>query len=87
MNENLGIIRNIINLAIKEKGTQGVVADEAGCDGAALSKFISGDGALKMEVMERIIKMSGLRIMPEAHYQDILAAIRATNRLWMDDNK
>lgn len=87
MNGNLGIIRNIINLAIKEKGTQGVVAEEAGCDGAALSKFISGEGALKMEVLERIIKMSGYRVMPESHYQDIIAAIRAANRLWMDEDQ
>jgi len=80
-----GIIRNLINIAIKEKGTQAVVAEEAGCDGTSLSKFLSGDGSLKLDAIERIVAMSGLRVMSEAHYQDLLAALRAVNRLWAEE--
>ena len=81
-----GIIRNLINIAIREKGTQAVVAEEAGCDGASLSKFLSGDGSLKLDVIERIVVISGMRVMSETHYQDLLAALRAMNRLWIDEN-
>ena len=81
-----GIIRNLINIAIREKGTQAVVAEEAGCDGASLSKFLSGDGSLKLDVVERIVVISGMRVMSETHYQDLLAALRAMNRLWIDEN-
>lgn len=82
MAHNRGIIRNLINIAIKERGTQALVADEAGCDGALLSKFLSGDGSMKLDVIERIVAMSGMRVMSEAHYQDLIAALRAVNRLW-----
>jgi len=84
MGVNNGIIRNIINIAIKEKGTQGVVAEEAGCDGSDLSRFVGGTGALKIEVLEKIMSMAGIRILPEDHYQDMVSAIRAANRLWME---
>jgi len=76
-----GIIRNIINMAIKEKGTQSVLADEAGCDGATLSRFLSGEGSIRLDVLEKIFNVASLRIMPESHYKDLKAALRAISRL------
>lgn len=78
------IIRSVINSSIKERGTQGVVAEESGIDGAALSKFLSGEGALKLEALEKIVRMSNCRIMPDEHYQDMCGTIRSLTRLWMD---
>lgn len=78
------IIRSVINSSIKERGTQGVVAEESGIDGAALSKFLSGEGGLKLEVLEKIVRMSGCRIMPDEHYKDMCGTIRSLTRLWLD---
>jgi hypothetical protein len=80
-----GILRGIINVAIKEKGTQTVLADEVGCDGAALSRFISGEGPLKLEQIERIMRISGVRIITEKHYSDLHTALEVMSRLWMED--
>jgi transcriptional regulator with XRE-family HTH domain len=49
-----GVIRSVIMAAVRIKGTQSVVADEAGIDGSGLSKFLSGEGSLKMEALENL---------------------------------
>lgn len=79
-----GILRGIINAAIREKGTQTVLAEEAGCDGAALSRFISGDGPLKLDQIERIVKISGVCIITEKHYGDMQTALEVMSRMWME---
>lgn len=65
-----GMIRDVIMQAVKQKGTQAVVAEEAGCDGSVLSKFISGEGSIKLDVLEKIFSMVGVRIVPENEYNE-----------------
>ena len=41
-----GVIRSVIMEAVAIKGTQSVVAGEAGMDGGGLSKALSGEGSV-----------------------------------------
>lgn len=71
-----GTIRAVVMEAVRIKGTQTVVADEAGIDGAHLSKFLSGEGALKMEAIDRMLFMAGVRLITEREHEDIEAMLR-----------
>ena len=74
------VIRSVIMEAIRIKGTQSVVADEAGIDGSGLSKFLSGDGSIKMDNLERIIAMAGARLITEQEHADNEAMLRGFAR-------
>jgi DNA-binding phage protein len=71
-----GVIRSVIMEAIRIKGTQAVVAGEAGMDGGGLSKVISGEGSVKLEALERIFSMAGVRVITEQEYADNEALLR-----------
>jgi len=71
-----GIVRTVIMEAVRIKGTQSVVADEAGIDGAALSKFLSGEGSIKMDALERIITIAGARLTTDQEHRDNEAMLR-----------
>jgi hypothetical protein len=75
-----GVIRSIFQEAIRKKGTQTVVAEEARSDGAAISKFISGEGSLKMDVIERVFSMAGVHVCTEQDHIDDEAMIRGLAR-------
>ena len=74
------VIRSVIMEAIRIKGTQSVVAGEAGMDGGGLSKVISGEGSVKLEVLERIFSMAGVRVITEQEYTDNEALLRILAR-------
>jgi DNA-binding phage protein len=71
-----GVIRSVIMEAVRIKGTQSVVASEAGMDGGGLSKVISGEGSVKLEALERIFSMAGVRVITEQEYADNEALLR-----------
>ena len=71
-----GVIRSVIMEALRIKGTQSVVAAEAGMDGAGLSKVLSGEGSVKLEALERIFSMAGVRVITEQENTDNEAMLR-----------
>lgn len=71
-----GVIRSVIMEAVRIKGTQSVVASEAGMDGGGLSKVISGEGAIKLHALEKIFSMTGVRVITEQEYADNEAMLR-----------
>ena len=71
-----GIIRSVIMEAVRIKGTQSVVAGEAGMDGGGLSKVLSGEGSVKLEALEKIFSMAGVRVITEQEYADNEALLR-----------
>jgi DNA-binding phage protein len=71
-----GVIRSVIMEAVRIKGTQSVVASEAGMDGGGLSKVISGEGAIKLDALEKIFSMTGVRVITEQEYADNEAMLR-----------
>lgn len=71
-----GMICNAIMEAVRLKGTQSVVSDEAGIDGAILSKILSGESAIKIDVLEKIMAMTGSRITTEQEHEDHEALLR-----------
>ena len=71
-----GVIRSVIMEAVRIKGTQSVVASEAGMDGGGLSKVISGEGSVKLEALEKIFSMAGVRVITEQEYADNEALLR-----------
>ena len=75
-----GVIRSVIMEAVRIKGTQSVVASEAGMDGGGLSKVISGEGSVKLEALERIFSMAGVRVITEQDHIDDEAMIRGLAR-------
>ncbi|MFZ4436789.1 MAG: hypothetical protein ACOYOS_00015 [Syntrophales bacterium] len=81
-----GIIRFVIMEAIRIKGTQAVVAGEAGIDGSALSKFLSGEGSLKMEALEKIFTITGSRLTTEQEHADNEALLRIFARRLLSDD-
>jgi DNA-binding phage protein len=75
-----GVIRSVVMEAVRLKGTQSVVAGEAGIDGSGLSKFLSGEGSLKMEALEKIFDIAGIRITTKQEYADNEAMLRGFAR-------
>ena len=75
-----GVIRSVIMEAVRIKGTQSVVADEAGIDGANLSKFLSGEGSIKMDALERIFTLVGARLTTNQEHSDNEAMLRILAR-------
>ena len=71
-----GIIRSVIMEAVRIKGTQSVVAGEAGIDGSGLSKFLSGEGSLKMEALEKIFTIAGSHLTTQQEHIDNEAMLR-----------
>ena len=71
-----GVIRSVIMDAIRIKGTQSVVASEAGMDGAGLSKVLSGEGSIKLEALEKIFVMAGVRVITEQEHADNESLLR-----------
>ena len=69
-----GVVWAIFQEAIRKKGTQAIVAEEARIDGAAISKFLSGEGSLKMDVIERV--PSPKKCAPRPARQTCLSALR-----------
>lgn len=57
-----GVIRSVIMEAVRIKGMQYVVAAEGGMDGGALSKALSCEGSVKLEALEKIFVMAGVRV-------------------------
>jgi hypothetical protein len=45
-------------------------------DGGGLSKVISGEGSVKLEALERIFSMAGVRVITEQEYADNEALLR-----------
>jgi DNA-binding phage protein len=76
-----GVIRSVIMEAVRIKGTQSVVASEAGMDGGALSKALSGEGSVKLEALEKIFVMAGVRVVTEQEHADIEALERIHARM------
>ena len=78
-----GVIRSVIMEAVRIKGTQSVVAGEAVIDGSGLSKFLSGEGSLKMEALEKIFTIAGshLTTQQEHTYNEAMLRIFARRLL------
>jgi len=70
------VIRSVIMEAVRIKGTQAVVAGEAGMDGAVLSKVLSGEGSIKLEALEKIFVMAGVRVITEQEHTDNESLLR-----------
>lgn len=79
------VMREIILEAVQKKGTQHVLAEEVGVDGAAISRFMSGEGTLKMETIEKIMAAASARVISAAKYQRLKDAIRLGYELWEED--
>ena len=73
--------RHIILEAIRIRGTQAVVADEAGMDGSALSKVMSGEGAIKLDQLAKIAAIVGVRVVTDQEHSDSEAMKRIFARM------
>ena len=62
--------------AVRSRGTQADVAGEAGMDGAVLSKVLSGEGSIKLEALEKIFVMAGVRVITEQEHTDNESLLR-----------
>jgi hypothetical protein len=45
-------------------------------DGAGLSKVLSGEGSIKLEALEKIFVMAGVRVITEQEYTDNESLLR-----------
>ena len=75
-----GVVRHVIMAAVREKGTQTNVADEAGIDGPTLSRFLSGEASLKIDAIEKIFNMANARLVSEIEYQETEAILKGLAR-------
>jgi hypothetical protein len=75
-----GVIRGIIHEAIRIKFKQATVASEAEIDGSVLSKFLAGEGAMKLDSLEKIFDMAGVIVITKQEHEDNEAMLRGFSR-------
>lgn len=61
---------------------QGTLADKIGVDGSTLSKFRSGDGALRLEPLEELLEQGGAVITTKADIKRLEDAFETATDLW-----
>ena len=76
----IGIVRSIFLEAIRIMGTQSALAEELGIDGGLLSKFMAGEGSLKMEVIEKVFEIVKARVVTGEEWSDTEAMLRGFSR-------
>ena len=73
--------RHIILEAIRIRGSQAVVAEEAGMDGSSLSRVLSGEGAIKLDQLQKIADIVIVHVIPEQEHSDFMAVGRMYARM------
>jgi len=64
----------ILNAALENCGTASVLAEEIGSSPSELSKFRSGDGALKIHHLKKLFKISGLTVTSQREKDGLINA-------------
>ena len=66
---------------------QGTLADQLQMDGATLSRFRSGQGAIPLEKIDKIFELADALIMPRADKRKVEDALAVVSELWSKERK
>ena len=70
-------MHSIIMDTARYKGfTQSALAEEIGVDAGYLSKALSGEVGLKLDIIDKIFALAGVRIITEQEHEETEAALR-----------
>jgi len=73
--------RDLITDLISKHG-QGTLADKLGIDASILSKFRSGEGAIKLGPLEALLKIGDAGVRPESEIKKLEDAFEIATDLW-----
>ena len=77
---------NFLNSLTAKMG-QGTLADEIGIDGAALSRFKSGQGTINLAALDKIFKIANVTIIPRAELRKMEDALETISELWKKERR
>jgi hypothetical protein len=75
-----GVVRGLVLEAERVAGNRSHVAEGAEIDNSQLSRFLSGEGALKLDALERIFTLAGAVVISKQEYLDTEAMLRGFAR-------
>lgn len=80
MSEKRGVIRALVMDAVGKKINQTNLAEEVEICSSQITRFLSGEGALKLAVLEKIASMSGSILISQDDHDDTEAMLRGFAR-------
>lgn len=78
------MLRDLVNAASDKAGGQGRLAAEIGIDGSQVTRFLSGEAGLKIEIIEKILKYTSVVLIQEKEIQELKSTAKSLAKLWAE---